>query len=38
MGLSLQTFPTAAEAQSALSEAGTCYMGGGTLVVRPAGG
>ena len=36
MGLSLQTFPTAAEAQSALSEAGTCYMGGGTLVVRAA--
>ncbi len=36
MGLSLQTFPTVGEAQSALAGAGTCYMGGGTLVVRAA--
>lgn len=36
MGLSLQTFPTAGEAQSALAAEGTCYMGGGTLVVRAA--
>ncbi|MEX0957052.1 MAG: FAD binding domain-containing protein [Rhizobiaceae bacterium] len=36
MGLSLQTFPTAGEAQSALAAEGTRYMGGGTLVVRAA--
>ena len=36
MGLSLQTFPTASEAQSALAAQGTRYMGGGTLVVRAA--
>lgn len=36
MGLSLQTFPTAAEARSALAASGTRYMGGGTLVVRAA--
>lgn len=36
MGLSLRTFPTVAEAQSALAMAGTRYMGGGTLVVRAA--
>lgn len=34
MGLNLQTFPNASEAQSALAADGTCYMGGGTLVVR----
>jgi xanthine dehydrogenase small subunit len=36
MGLILQTFPTAGEAQSALTDSGARYMGGGTLVVRAA--
>lgn len=36
MGLSLQTFPTAGEARSALASSGARYMGGGTLVVRAA--
>ncbi|MCT7377232.1 FAD binding domain-containing protein [Chelativorans salis] len=36
MGLSLQTYPTASEAQSALAASNVRYMGGGTLVVRAA--
>jgi len=36
MPLSLQTFPTVGEAQSALSAGAARYMGGGTLVVRAA--
>ncbi len=36
MPLSLQTFPTVAEAQTALSARTARYMGGGTLVVRAA--
>jgi CO/xanthine dehydrogenase FAD-binding subunit len=36
MGLSLQTFPTAGEARSALASSGARYMGGGTLIVRAA--
>ncbi|WP_159585640.1 FAD binding domain-containing protein [Chelativorans xinjiangense] len=34
MGMSLQTFSTASEAQAALGASGVRYMGGGTLVVR----
>jgi CO/xanthine dehydrogenase FAD-binding subunit len=36
MPLALKTYPTLAEAGSALKDAGTRYMGGGTLVVRAA--
>lgn len=36
MPLALQTYPTIAEAGSALKDAGARYIGGGTLVVRAA--
>ena len=36
MPLALKTYPTLAEAGSALKDAGARYMGGGTLVVRAA--
>ena len=36
MPLALKTFPTLAEAGSALKDAGVRYLGGGTLVVRAA--
>ena len=36
MPLALQTYPTLAEAGSALKDAGARYLGGGTLVVRAA--
>lgn len=36
MPLALKTCQTVAEAGSALREPGTCYLGGGTLVVRAA--
>lgn len=36
MPLALKTYPTLAEADSALADAGTRYIGGGTLVVRAA--
>ena len=36
MPLALKTYPTLAEAGSALKAAGARYLGGGTLVVRAA--